>query len=255
MNIFRRFLPYLLPILLVIGFLLLLNNRDQVITLSSVLSACMVFGIILFGWFHDIPLVKKIVYTAIPLLFVLSGITFFLFLEHPVTQYVTLFVIPIMLWFCLEYTFLFVGRGDVSHKSAQKNVSMYLLLCTVFFGTVSLFDLRFFYSLSLAWLTIIGGFFIAFVFWLLFENRSSDFRWKAVTVFSAGLISAELCIALAYWPHTPLVKAIVTTAFIYGMMQVCVDATASLLTPKRLFRISLIICVALLATLITAQWI
>lgn len=255
MNSIRRLLSFFLPLFLFVGLLLLLQNQDKVLILTSVVAGCLVIGLVIFSFIAGDSLMRRITIAGVPILFVVSGTLFFLFLEHKITQYATLVILPIMLWFYLEYTFLVRVHKESSRETAQKNISMYVLLSTLFFGSVVLFDVRFFYSLSLAWFVSIAGVFTAASFWLLFEERSQALGTKVMSSLAAGCIVAELSIAIAYWPHIPLVKAIVTTALIYGMMQIYVDAEASLLTPKRIFRISAIVAIALLATLLTAQWV
>jgi hypothetical protein len=255
MSIFRRFIPLLSAIVFIAGGLFMLSNRTYVLAISTTIIFVLLLCIVWFFWVRSLSFFDRWLFIITSVLFVVTGLAFFIFLEKPIAHYAFLLLIGIVLGVYLENAYHFIFLTERYEVSSVGNVSSYVHVLTIFFGTVALFDARFFFSLPLAYFLIIAFVFgYGSMFSLLWSQKFSrrTLWWYALILSS---LYTQILLALSFWPHVPLVKGIVATAISYGILQASVHSMSGVLTFNKVMRLSVIVVCIIAITLVTAQWV
>jgi|GEM_PF-4302733 len=197
---------------------------------------------------------ERLLFVLSIMLFYTSGLAFFVFLEHRTFEYITLVLVAVIAAIYIENAYKYLWHESNYQVSALSNVSSYMHLLSVFFLTVSLFDLRFFFGISSLVMLIVAGVFGLMLFYVFLWSQKvllTSSRWYSLLF---AFIFVEFIYVLNVWPHLPLVKGVVTLALVYGMMQILLASLRDILNPKKVARILGIVAFVLVIVLATSQW-
>lgn len=254
MTLTHRLLSSLIFILFILGGIALMFFSAYLIPISVTLLGILILLLIRFFWHADIRFFEKLLFIVSITLFFLSSISFFIFLERPVLEYAVIICSAIIGAIYIENAYKFLWKSPDYHLSALSNVSSYMHLLSVFFATVALFNLRFFFGISNVTLVLIALVFSILLFYVYLWSQHvllSSSRWFAVLF---AIMFVELIYVLNIWPHLPLVKGVVTLAFVYGMMQILLSTIQDSVQTNKILRTLGIVTFVLFIVLVTAQW-
>jgi len=250
----QRLLSVIIFVVFILGGISLMLFPIYVVPISVSLLGIIIIFLVRFFLSADVGVFERILYIVSLSFFFLSGIVFFTFLERSLWQYVTLFGVAVVAAVYIENAYKFLWKSSDYHFSALSNVSSYMYLLTIFFVTVSVFNLRFFFGISTLVVMIVTTVFGLFLFYAYLWSQKvvpTSSRWFAI---SFALLFVEMIYILNLWPHIPLVKGVVTLAFVYGMMQMLILSIRDSFQTSKVMRILGIVTFVLVIVLVTAQW-
>ena len=254
MMLSHRVLSVAIFIVCILGGIALMLFSTYLIPICAALLGIVVILLVRFFMNADASVFDRVLYIASPSFFFLSGIVFFTFLERPVWQYLILFSIAVVTVIYMENAYKFLWKLPEYQYSALSNVSSYMYLLTVFFVTVTVFDLQFFFGISMLTLMIITSVFGLFIFYAYIRSQKVLLTSSKLYAVSFALLFIEMIYVLTFWPHIPLVKGVVTLAFVYGMMQMLFLSIRDSFQTSKVIRTLGIVTFVLCLVLVTAQW-
>lgn len=250
----HRLLSVAIFLLIIAAGIVLMVFSSYLIPISTALTGLLIILLVRFFYPAQTTLQERLLFVLSVTLFSVAGFSFFIFLEHSFFQYATVLVIAFITMIYIENAYKFLWKVPDYHVSALSNVSSYMHLLSIFFATVSLFNLRFFFGVSSLVTLIIAAVFGLLLFYAYLWSQKvllTSSRWYSVLF---ALVFVEFVYVLNIWPHLPLVKGVVTLAFVYGMMQILLASLRDSLNPKKVARTLGIVGFVLLIVLVTAQW-
>ena len=250
----HRLLSVAIFLLIIGACILLLFFSAYLIPIAVAFIGLLIILLVRFFYQAKVSLYERMLFVLGVALFNIAGFSFFIFLEHPFFQYATALGIAFISLIYIENAYKYLWNIPDYHISALSNVSSYMHLLSIFFATVSLFNLRFFFGVSsIVTLSIAAVFGLLLFYAYLWSQKVllTSLRWYSALF---ALVFVEFVYVLNIWPHLPLVKGVVTLAFVYGMMQILLASLHDSLNPKKVARTLGIVGFVLLIVLVTAQW-
>lgn len=251
----QKYFPFFTAVAIFLLLHALITNPQYIagLIVSALGVACLSIVFILRG--SNLTTLDQFRFVMSTLFFSSIGCMFFVFLEQNIFQYATAVLISVIIFLYLENVFRFAHNTASYQVSSLRNVAAYMHLLSLFFLSVVLFNLRFFFTTPLpltSMYAFVGGT-VLILLWVWTERVFRSLSWWMWV--SIGLLYAQFVVAITFWPHIPLVKGMVTTALVYGMMHILLLALKDTLTKKRMWRTISVVGGVLIVTLLTSQWI
>lgn len=255
MNRFRRYIPTLIFLLSLVASFSLRKYSTHAVVVYVVTIVVLYISFLSLIWLRKTSIGERFSHSAAFFIFSSSAFAFLLFLEQQIFQYLMMALISIILYLYAEYVYRFLFSAASYQVSALSNLSRYMNIFSLFFGSVVMFDIRFFFflpiyyilaiALVLSWVSMYAS------IWTDAVSKKVIFGYSSVS----SLLFLELVFGVTYLPHIPLVKGIVTVAISYAMMQILRFTLESDLSGGKVFRTVGISTLVIILALATAQWI
>ena len=227
---------------------------SQVIWLFSLATVLCVLLLLWLTWSRKISWQERLALTLFAALLFTTGLSFFVFLEQQVFIYGTIVVVAIILALYTENVYRYLYSESSYQVSAITNIASYMAILILFFGAVTLFDLRVFFALSLYVFSIASCLLSVLLAYSLFSLSRIPSRQNVQMTSIFALIYLELMLATTIWPIIPLSKGIVTMAISYASIQaLLLSQSEKIIRSKIMITILFTSAICFLA-LVTAQW-
>jgi hypothetical protein len=189
---------------------------------------------------------------AFPALTLFAVVGVLLFSERVTLQWVLLVGVGILFALYTEQVFRFTHAPARYQPNALVNLGFVFSVLSIFFTSLSIFDLQLFANVPL-WM-VVSIFAMVTVFWCAmvfsFLDAPSLIRWP--WGLSMGIVMVEIFSLLAWLPVLPFVKAATLALIVTGVLQRVRDDVAGADRSNRWTTI--ILAIMLLCVLVTARW-
>jgi hypothetical protein len=253
MIIIHRITPFLVLLVTALAYVpILLQTQFYFIALVAGLVLLIVLLGRLLKWEHKT--VAFWFFLGTPLLFYLSSVGFYLFLETEYTQWLLAFFVSFALFFFAEHLFHYHHLPSRYQPYTLEHLSVIFHVVTLFFLGVIGFGGHLFLYLSV-WLLGLPLFIISIflIYGLLWVSKVEDKDARVFSVAGAVLVT-ELFLVMTFLPIGFYTSAALLTVFFYsflGMLRAHFVKKLTKSVVRRYVLISLLLFVMLIAS---AQW-
>lgn len=226
-------------------------------------KSIIIFGLIIFAitffafWFLSSQKINKEFWQffSLPFVFISSSFLFsILLLPEGIFRHIFIVAIAFFMYLILESIFNFLYRPNIYQTQSIETFFGYLNLLIIFFLTSSFYNLTFFLNLSL-WLVLIFFFFtVLFLNFYFFWVNKILTKENVLYVLIIALIMAEFFWVISFSPANFFVSSLILVLIYYLMVVFSKYHILKILNKKIIRQYLIIIGIALLLTLLTAQW-
>ncbi|MCL5794879.1 MAG: hypothetical protein M1338_00765 [Patescibacteria group bacterium] len=150
-----------------------------------------------------------------PILFLIAGWIFFIFLDGVSLQRGSAIFLAGFLWLFMETIFFYFHLRPKYQAHALENISNYLNLATVFLFYSGLFNLSIFLTFKFWWLILSGIIFSLLLLHELFWVSEISFQSSRVYIVIITLLIAELFWTVSFLPTSVYVNGMIMAILFY----------------------------------------
>lgn len=253
MLLFRRVIPFLTAVGIILILELFLVRTDDIVTIASILAGWIILMLaLLYG--SSFRVGSYMLTLVVLLLFCGGAMTFMLFLDiawvrHAIAAGVALVVLNL-----LESLFSFLSLPFAYKPYALETMFGYTNMLSAYFLYTSTFSVILFLRWS-PWLllpaVIVGTLFLAFqTFWA----HKITFREMLPFLLAVGLLIAEFDVAMIFLPASFYVTGLLMTVALYVLVNIARHAVRDTLTSTVWKRYLIVAGAVILLTVATSQW-
>lgn len=255
MSPLKRYVPFLTFIGVFFFMHMLIRFPGQLWLLIGIPLVVGLLGMLSVATSKKVELKERARFVVSAIFFLFIGTTFLLFLEQTIFKYAAALLVSLIGFLYIENVYRFSFKTETYHVSSLRNIAAYMHLIGLFFLMVTLFNLRFFFTIEywvFAFASFVGSFIVVWL-WAWSQKIMTQMPWWLFIV--EALLLTELSVVVTFLPHIPVVKGIVTTALSYGMIHLILLSFKETAFKKRAQRTVIIVGIVLIISLATAQWI
>jgi len=250
----NRLLPHLTIVLIFFGWEILFKKPKGI----YFLVIFFIIWILLVIWkLLGLKSITKITYwnfLTTPILLILSGGIFLVFIEKAIIKHLLFLVIAILIGLFLETLFIYIYEHENYRSPTLENISRLINLISFYFYLSGIYGLAIFLSLSI-WLRVVITLPVIIIsiyqiFWI--NKVKAKKSWLHLLVIS--LILIELFIAVNTLPTSFYVNGFILGVIYYLMTNLSLDYFSGQIKKGAVSRYLLFSFLMLLLVLITAQW-
>lgn len=252
MQILRRFILLLIPILWIIGFELLKRDLNYWLPIAIFLSVQLIITIAFIckfkfngNFWH---------FLILPIFFELASWLLIIFMTSAIVYYVVVIFTAFALYSLLRQYYQYFHLPFRYQPYSLESLSLYLSLLSVFFVVTASFGGLILIQLSVGYIVLVLLPLIILVTYQFFWMHKIDLAKNWLFVLIITLILAELFVSVAYLPTSYYVNSFVLTVAYYLMLGMSKSYLSHHDDRNTTIGYIVIGVVTLLIVLFTAQW-
>ncbi len=184
-------------------------------------------------------------------LFVVSLISFFIFIKNDVLKIISFFVCFVMSFLSLMHIRYLIIRNRENYF--LNDVDYYIFLFSSFLATSSLFAFNIFLGLNKFLLTILAFLYFFIFYFCIYYYHTKNLKDVYKHILASSVLSSEIFVVSSFLPYSFYVDAMIVLLFSYILSSTTKDCLINKFNPKQFRRALILIFILLLVILITAK--